>query len=292
MSRETSKLWLDNGLPTTKTHILHFRTRPRLARNRAIFSKPLNQNRRNGISDVAMKGVRQIRQLSLTLMIAAVFGSCGPSQSQPEIASTPTFSPSSRSGAALARITCTRESTKVHTPVVEAHRDGVHVEVTNRAGEPVSIYGIGLDSSEGIERHVIQQPPGAVKVGCAPYSLHAAGFDPDRVALDISDPRANWVNPNLSCPREHDLIQSTVHDYSADARGERGNPVRLAHERVRNLHREDNVERAAYPRSRDATVRVVRAQHVIAALHFDRRAKGRWLLGSDELCSSTGLRIR
>ena len=228
------------------------------------------------------------------IVVCAIFVSaCGeitPAKQVPRTSATQ--SPSDAPDVAL--ITCKKDgSTKLKTPAVQAQPDGVHVKVTNRAGEPVSIYGLTLDSSEGIEEHVVQQPPGSARVGCAPYSMHGDSYDPVRTTLDIVDPDKLWVDIDLACPPGSDLVQSTVHDYFGDpSAGEEGDVVEIARRRVRGEREDDRVERAGYPDSYNATVRVVRDEYVIAELHFDRMEKGGWVLGSDESCASSGLRIR
>ena len=227
---------------------------------------------------------------TFAVVVAILLTACG-TEGGSSVPTSNEGSDDARSAPATARITCTPANTTLETPVVQARRDGVHVEVTNRAGEPVSIYGLTLDSGAGVERHVVQQAPGKVKIGCAPFSKHGEGYEPRRVTLEIADPHRYWIDPKLSCPAEDDMIQSTSHDYFAEPQGEHGDPVELAQARLGNLEDGDVVERAGYPKSPNAIVRVVRDDHVIAALHFDRTQDGGWVLGSDELCSSTGLQI-
>lgn len=239
--------------------------------------------------------VKQLRSTpaAMLLLTAVVMAACGSATSTNEPTAGPSGSPRNEDAPEMARITCTkRATTKLKNKTVAMQRDGVHVEVDNRAGEPVSIYGLPIDSSEGIERHVVQEPPGVVKVGCAPYSMHGDNYDPKRVALEIVDPGRHWVDAELECPPGDDLVQSTVHDYFGDpAAGERGDVVEIARRRVKRERESDVFERAGAPASSNATVRVVRDQYVIALLHFDQMEQGGWILGSDSSCASSGLRI-
>ena len=187
------------------------------------------------------------------------------------------------------QIVCERDgSTRLLTPQVTAQADGVHVQVENRAGEPVSMNGLGLDFDEkGISEQVATEPPGTVRVACWPFSRHD-GPEPPRQPLEILDPNRYWVNPEPECPAGA-LGLGAILDYGAGAEGETGDPVDIARRRLHGVRPEDVVERAGYPQARHAIVRVVRDGRPVAAATFQATAGGGWLLGGLDTCSGSGI---
>jgi hypothetical protein len=101
----------------------------------------------------------------------------------------------------VVHIVCDRDgTTKVDTSVVLAERDGVHVVVTNRLDEPVSLVGgLGFDASPGTSPWTLQIAPAQHAVGCWPYSQHRSD-EPPTVPLEITDPNNLYVvRPTLDC---------------------------------------------------------------------------------------------
>ncbi len=85
----------------------------------------------------------------------------------------------------VARITCRGADTDVETPVVQATRAGVRVEVTNRTGELVTIYGLPLRSKPGVHGHLVDVGPGVFKVACISQSLELERFEPPGTRLEV-----------------------------------------------------------------------------------------------------------
>jgi hypothetical protein len=190
----------------------------------------------------------------------------------------------------VAELVCASDgSTKLLTPEVAAQPDGVHVIVHNRAGEPVSLNGLGLDFDEGVSEHVSHVSPGRLGIACWPYSQHR-GKEPEPVPLRVRDPHQYWVTPELEC--ESGLVGSSISDFAAGSPGEEGQPVDLARQHLEGLEATDVVEAAAYPESPNPVVRVVRGRDTVATVSFIPGKGGGWLLAGSEICSETGIRIR
>ncbi len=116
-----------------------------------------------------------MRRVRVAFVCVLLVGCAGPSED-----ASPEVRP-----ADVARITCRGAETDVETPVVQATRAGVRVEVTNRTGESVTIYGLPLRSKPGVHRHLVDVGPGVFKVACIPQSLELERFEPPGTPLEI-----------------------------------------------------------------------------------------------------------
>ena len=224
--------------------------------------------------------------MRLVLAIALlVLAGCGAESPRPE----------TREGRPVAapfvEIVCTEDGdTRLWTPVVEVQADGVHLDVDNRAGEPTSFFGLGLDVDEGRHEEVVNEPPGRMRVACYPYSEHESDTKPVRYDLELVDPQGHWVSTELEC-EPGSMVQSTISDFAyplGDGMGKE--PVELVEENVKGLEPDDVVEVGGYPEAELPTVRVVREDKVIGAFGFLKADDGGLTIESSELCDSAGLR--
>lgn len=179
-------------------------------------------------------------------------------------------------------------STQLLNDEVAAQPDGVHVRVDNRAGEPVSVSVADFDA--GISEQTLDLAPGTAEVGCYPFSMHE-GPPPPEERVEILDPAGHWVDGEVRCGGQGVMVESATLDYVAGARGEQGDPVDLAEQRVRGLEPNDEVLAVGYPEAPSREVGIVRGGDVAAVLHYEPAEDGGWLLGSYEACASAGLKI-
>jgi hypothetical protein len=162
----------------------------------------------------------------------------------------------------IARVVCTERGTSLRTPVVQAQPDGVHIRVTNEAGENVTfvVDEIGGDNPEG--EQVWPLPPGTGKIGCW-YSPE----EPDLVTVEVVDPRGLWVSPRLDCRS----VVSGEGDGGVE-RGDPRDPILIAREFFEviagPLGPDDAVERAGYPKAQIRQVRLVREDRVVAVANY------------------------
>jgi hypothetical protein len=220
--------------------------------------------------------------LAITLLVLA---GCGAEPSSPE----------PREGQPVAapfvEIVCTEEGeTRLWTPVVEVQPDGVHLDIENRAGEPTSFFGLGLDVDEGRHEEVVTLPPGKMRVACYPYSQHESDRKPVKYDLELVDPEGHWISTDTEC-EPGSMGQSTISDFAYPlGDGLSKDPVELVKDGVKGLDPEDVVEVAGYPEAEVPTVRVVRAGRVIATFGFIQADDGGLAIETSDLCASEGLR--
>ena len=240
-----------------------------------------------------------VRSAVVALYLCAILtGGCAasstdePDRSQGDQTSTDEpAQPSGRERAATsARIVCGQDGTRVSTPRVEAHPDGVHFVVDNRFENGTSYSfeyregGGGGDSApRGESGHVEDFPPGKVRIGCEKPPVDGMGLD-YRV-LEVVDPDSVYKPVELEC--KGGMVVSGGAQYAPGAKGKRGDPVEMARRQFSDHIRDsDTVELAGYPQSREyRTVRVVRDGRVVATVVYGREGKG-WLQDHYEACES------
>jgi hypothetical protein len=199
----------------------------------------------------------------------------------------------------VARLVCDGSGTRVLTPEVRPQSDGVHFEVDNQLGEPVTFLvrselgdtsGLGADPGvaeirgSGAEGGW-QVPPGVASVRCL-----RQGEDPGEAAgwveLRVIDEDGLSVPSELGCP---DTVVGYL-DHAAGAEGEAGDPAEVAHGTLSGLREGDVVELAGYPAyGTEALVRVVRDGRTVATLHLMRTTAGGWLADRLVSCPDAGV---
>jgi hypothetical protein len=191
--------------------------------------------------------------------------------------------------APFVEIVCTKDGgTRLWTPVVEVQPDGVHLDIENRAGEPTSFFGLGLDVDEGRHEEVVTLPPGRTKVACFPFSRHESDAKPVKYDLELVDPKSHWISTELEC--ETDMVAESTGDYASPLKDRGQDPVAVVEESVKGLQPDDVVEIAGYPEAYAPTVRVVRGEKVIGAYEFLKAGDGGLRIEGTTSCASAGLR--
>lgn len=205
-------------------------------------------------------------------------GSGGPAEST---TSEPTALPD------VARIVCDESGARLETPSVKAQADGIHFEIVNEAGGERSLSiqnaegtGTGMGVPAGTSTQVVDIEPGALTVSCTdPATEPGAGE-----ALEVVDEDGIWVSTRLSCAEQF----SQVLDYIQGASGETTDPLVAARKAVQGfgLEPDDVFERAGYPDTDTARVRMVRGSEPIAIVDLIDDGSGKWLVSMVTGCSS------
>lgn len=240
-----------------------------------------------------------VRSLILAACLCAILaGGCvasntdEPARSPGDETSTDQASQSSdpEDVAATASIVCGPDGTRVTTPRVRAHPDGVHFVVDNRFKKGASYSfeypeggGGGESVPHGESAHVGDFPPGKVRIGCEKPPVDGTGQDYEK--LEVVDPDGVYKPVELEC--KGGMAVSGMAEYASGVKGKKGDPVEIARrEFSRHIRDGDQVELAGYPESRKyRTVRVVRGGRVIAKVVYFREGKG-WLQDHYEACAN------
>ena len=195
-----------------------------------------------------------------------------------------------RAPVATAEIVCVSHGTRIVTPAVRPHRDGVHLRILNRTRRDLSVLveqadgaGSGTDAPVGVRSWAWPLHPGRIGVAC--FSKEQDPSAVRRVSFQVVDPAELWRSTALGCPRrvgvnaDYAAGATGSHDLVAGARAALGSRLRPT----------DAVEVAGYPRQAQPVVRVVRSGKTVATVSFDADGRGGWLATGFEACSSFGL---
>lgn len=205
-------------------------------------------------------------------------GSGGPAEStEPE----PTALPD------VARVVCDENGARLETTSVRPQPDGIHFEIVNETGSERSVAiqnaqgtGTGMGVPAGASTQVVDVEPGALTVSCTdPATEPGAGE-----ALEVVDEDGIWVSTRLGCAEQF----SQVLDYIQGASGETTDPLEAARKAVEGfgLEPDDVFERAGYPDTDTARVRMVRDGEPIAVVDLIDDGTGKWLVSMVTACSS------
>lgn len=189
----------------------------------------------------------------------------------------------------VAHVVCTETGTEVLTPRVLTRPDGVHFRVENRTAEQTTylaiLQGDAVPAPPGQTEGVSAVPPGTVRLACATGTSYPE--ESSFPSLEVVDEGGHWVPEVVEC--EGDTAQSWVIDYIMGARGDRGDPVDIAREKVDGIRESDAVERAGYVRGPEGKVRVLRDDRVVALLRYSDDGEGGWLLSIATACEGSGI---
>ena len=192
----------------------------------------------------------------------------------------------------VAEFTCDGTGTGTIAPstaTVDAQPDGVHVAVTNLAGERISftvggsedttMYVVGQGQADPGERTelVVAVPPGDAHVSCVVASK--SGIDTAPVAdLKVADPSGSYFPLGMTC------AMSSRPTKDATAFG--GDPFEVTRQHLSGLEYDDAVERAGYPQSDKPIVRVRRNGDVVAMATFRDDGQGGWRIETLVTCAN------
>jgi hypothetical protein len=154
-----------------------------------------------------------IRRLILISAMTVLTASCASGESShAQGGAEPAAAAPSRvteSAASVAQVVCSKASITLHTPIVQAQRDGVHVQIENLGGvwgfefRDVANQDIGWNGGpigRGTTRLTDSTGPGEVLLACLRTTRDDHDDDPALTAkLTIVDPQDLYVPFDLSC---------------------------------------------------------------------------------------------
>jgi hypothetical protein len=161
--------------------------------------------------------------------------------------------------------------------------------IDNRFGRKVAYSfefpegGGGGDSApRGESEHVVNYPPGGVRLGCEESRVDGAGTD--HANLEVVDSGGFYKPVELEC--EGGMAVGGGPQYTQGVKGKNGDLAGMVRQGLSDRMREgDEVELAGYPKSRDRrVVRVVRDGRVVATVAF-MPGSGGWLEDSSSNCA-------
>ena len=171
--------------------------------------------------------------------------------------------------------------TRVLTPKVAAHPDGVHYQIDNRLGNGIQ-YEINPETiettsgriPEGLSKHVYTLPPGTAKIRCIPrnWATLPTQTQPTYAHFEIVVGKSGYKSLEPECKPGAEPRFSTFVASGAGSKFELvsyRDPVERAREYFsKELKEGDVVEEAGYPEDPDPPVRVVRNGKVVATIDF------------------------
>jgi len=187
----------------------------------------------------------------------------------------------------VARLVCDENGVRVETPSIKPQADGVHFEVVNEtdgerslAIESAQGTGVGMGVPAGDSTQILDVEPGDVTVSCSDPSVEPGAGE----SLEVVDEDGVWVSTRLECEEQF----SQVVDYIQGATGETTDPLQAAKKAVEGfqLEADDTFERAGYPETETARVRMLRDGEPIAVVDLIDDGTGKWLVSMVTGCSS------
>jgi len=187
----------------------------------------------------------------------------------------------------VARLVCDEHGVRVETPSIKPQADGVHFEVVNEtdgerslAIESAQGTGVGMGVPAGDSTQILDVEPGDVTVSCSDPSVEPGAGE----SLEVVDEDGVWVSTRLECEEQF----SQVVDYIQGATGETTDPLQAAKKAVEGfqLEADDTFERAGYPETETARVRMLRDGEPIAIVDLIDDGTGKWLVSMVTGCSS------
>ena len=218
----------------------------------------------------------------LTLLVVALLGltACGAGEDADSGSGGPAEStePEPTALPDVARVVCDENGAHLETTSVRPQPDGIHFEIVNETGSERSVTiqnaqgtGTGMGVPPGTSTQVVDVEPGALTVSCTdPATEPGAGE-----ALEVIDEDGIWVSTRLGCAEQF----SGIVDYIQGASGETSDPLEAAKKAVEGfgLEPDDVFERAGYPDTDTARVRMVRDGEPIAVVDLIDDGTGKWL---------------
>jgi hypothetical protein len=187
----------------------------------------------------------------------------------------------------VARLVCDESGVRLETPSIKPQADGVHFEIVNEtdgerslAIQSVQGTGVGMGVPVGTSTQILDVEPGDVTVSCSDPAVEPGAGE----SLAVVDEDEVWVSTRLECEEQF----SQVVDYIQGATGETTDPLQAARKAVEGfgLEADDTFERAGYPETETARVRMVRDGEPIAVVDLIDDGNGKWLVSMVTGCSS------
>ena len=157
-----------------------------------------------------------MRTLSVALLFAVIATGCGTARSQqPSAAEQPI--------PGVLRVICEEDRTRVVTPRVRTHPDGVHFMYVNRAGMDQlwmrSVESPDLENHGGFlrkerQRDVASHGPGRMWVACFDKGDHPPYYEHDAryAEFEIVDVAGLWIPWQVACDDPESLERKRVQD--------------------------------------------------------------------------------
>jgi len=189
----------------------------------------------------------------------------------------------------IARVTCAEEGTRVVTPVVQAQRDGVHLELRNETDGEAHVTiergpsgGVGAAGPPGISSHVLAIGPGTWTATCyeSVDTVQGATFELVDTGL--------WVSTEID---DCEFPASTHGDPPArvaDDESELPEHARSMLEASMGLEPGYEVESAGYPNQRAKIFRARVDGKTVATASFNPDEAGGWMESDVTYCDELG----
>ena len=200
----------------------------------------------------------------------------------------PSASPTASPAPASLEVACDGLTTKIPTPLVRAQVDGIHIQLANSSGRPLTFAIEDQFGGEAIPveggSYVYAFGPGSYGLTCVESGIAFATFE-------VVDPDGLYTPAALECGAQSTETHGTI-DYAEGATGPKGALLDIARQELRGLQSNDVVERAGYPGAAGAQwVRVVRDGHVVTVVTYLDDGHGGWLIGQTVSCSGSNVTV-
>ena len=189
----------------------------------------------------------------------------------------------------VARVTCAEEATRVATPVVEAQRDGVHLELRNETDGRAHVTiergpsgGAGAGGPPGLSSHVLTIGPGTWTATCYESVDTVRG-----ATFEVAD-TGIWVSTELS---ECEIQEATHGDPPRRVATDRSELAALARRNLESfvgVGPDVVIEPAGYPVQAEAIFRARKDGRTVATMSFRPDDAGGWLEGEARSCPDEG----
>jgi hypothetical protein len=224
--------------------------------------------------------IRAVASLAFVAALAALAAGCGAGDQ--DVRPAGTASP-------VVRVTCAEAGTRVATPVVEAQRDGVHLELRNETDgeahvtiERGSSGGSGAGGPPGVSSHVLTIGPGIWTATCyeSVDTVRGATFEVADTGL--------WVSTDVDDCESPSSTHGDPPARVADDESELPEQARSMLEASVGFEPGYEIEPAGYPDERGRIFRARVDGKTVATASFYPDDSGGWVTGSVTYCEELG----
>ena len=188
---------------------------------------------------------------------------------------------------AALQIACDGATTQIPTPVVKAQPDGVHIQLANSSGHPLTF---AIENQFGGEAIPIDGAGYIYAFGPGSYRLSCVESGGVFATFEVVDPDGLYAS--FECDSTSGGSTTGSADYVQGATGPKGALLDVARSELRGLQPSDVVERAGYPKAAGTQwVRVVRDGHVVTLVGYLDDGHGGWLIGQTGSCSGSNVTV-
>ena len=220
--------------------------------------------------------IRAVASLAFVAALAALAAGCGAGDE--DVRPAGTASP-------VARVTCAEDGTRVATPIVEARRDGVHLELRNETDGRAHVTiergpsgGAGAGGPPGLSSHVLTIGPGTWTATCYESVDAVRG-----ATFDVAD-TGIWVSTELTDCDTAEVSHGDPPRRVATDRSELAPLARSSLESSVSVDPDAVIEPAGYPEQAEAIFRARKDGRTVATMSFWPDHTGGWLEGEARSC--------